>query len=258
MAMENYYYDQQFRRYIVQFMAIFEGLQCMTGQRDGNPGELINVPIQYGNKDRVVAHILGGNTQNKPIRLPVMSTNLSGLTLAPELRKGVGSQRRQTFMPLGGQFPDDISTVHYLAPIPYKATMDLSIYVSNTEQRFQILEQILMLFDPTIQIQTSDSAFDWTKITFVELEGINYEDNYPSGTERRMLVTTLTFTMPIYIAAPANLRDQYIKKIFMRIGVTNSTDATGNEIINDLDAQGIQYDKIFDLDDFDLDLSPPD
>ena len=249
MAFEYHYYDEQFKQYLAQFMTIFANMQVQVGKRDDEDEQLITVPVQYGYKDRVVASIISDNTQNKPLRLPVMSAHLTNINMAPELRKGIGSQRRETYLPRGGVFPDEITIAHQLMPVPYRATTELAIYTSNTEQRFQILEQILMLFDPTIQIQKSEAPFDWTKLTVVELEGINFEDNYPSGTDRRIMVSTLTFNFPVYISAPANLREEFIKDIYMRIGAVSTGATTSEEMVAELDAQSIDYEQIFSLDD---------
>ncbi len=250
--MDTYYYNNQIKTYLIQFMALFSGMSTMIGKRDDVEPELLSVPIQYGFVDRVVAHIISENTQNSPLRLPTMSAYLTGVAMAPELRKGIGMIRRQTFLPAGALFPEGIKTIHQLMPIPYRATMELSIYTSNTEQRFQILEQILMLFDPTVQIQSTDAVFDWTKLTTVELENISFDDNYPSGVDDRIMITTLNFNMPIYISAPANLRDDYIKDVFVRIGMVSGA-ANGNaEMIADLDSQGLDYENWFSLDDVDI------
>jgi hypothetical protein len=251
--MDTFYYDEQIKKYMTQFMAIFAGMQVQIGKNDtSDENQLITVPIQYGNKDRVVAHIIGDQTQNKPLRVPMMSAYVNGINMAPESRKGIGQTKRQTYLPRGSVFPDDITTVHQYMPVPYKLTCELAIYASNTDQHFQILEQILMLFDPTVQIQTSDALFDWTKLTTVELENINFDQNYPIGTERRMIVSTLQFIVPVYISAPANLRNDYIKEIFVRIGAVSSDSNTSYEIIADLDGQGIDYENWFSLDDINL------
>jgi len=253
MTMSTYYYDKQIKKYMTQFMAIFAGMEVSIGKNeDSDEEQLISVPIQYGNKDRVVAWIFGDQTQNKPLRLPMMSAYINGINMSPESRKGVGQTKRQTYLPRQGVFPDDITTVHQYMPIPYKISAELSIYASNSEQHFQILEQILMLFDPIVQIQISDGVFDWTKLTTVELDNINFDQNYPAGQERRMIISTLSFIFPVYISAPANLRNDWIKDIYVRIGAVSTSAETNQEMIDDLDAQGLEYEKWFTLDDINL------
>ncbi len=253
MAVKHFYYDQQIKKYILQFMAIFAGLQVEVGKNDRNDeGKLISVPIMYGNRDRVVGWIKGEQTQNKPVRLPIMSAVINSLMLAPDVRKGVGAVRRNTYLPRGGVVPDDISTVRQLMPVPYKISANVAIWASNHEQRYQILEQLLVLFDPTVQIQKTDAMFDWTKMTTVELTGIDYEDNYPIGVDRRMLITNLTFEFPIWISAPADVKDDFVKQIYARIGVVSNSSLTNEQMVAELKDQGIEYDLWFDGDVLDL------
>ena len=255
MAFKQYYYDNQFKKYMLQFMAVFAGMQVAIGKNErtdekDEDDKLISVPIMYGNRDRVAGWIKGNFTQNKPIRLPIMSANLSGIDLAPDLRKGIGNVRRETYLQRGRKLPDDVKVIRQHMPVPYLATAELGIWTSNTEQRYQILEQILIVFDPIVQIQKNDAVFDWTKITTVELTGVAYEDNYPIGEDRRLLLSTLTFTFPVYLSAPATNKDDFIKDILVRVGaVSTGADLSNSaEIVAELDAQGISYEQWFDGD----------
>ena len=139
-----FFYDEQIRENILQFMAIFAGLKVQIGKLDDREASLIPVHLTYGAKDRVVAHIIGEGTQNKPLRLPAMSAYMNGIDLAQDRRKGVGVVRRKVFMPSGGQFPTDIETVEQLMPVPYNTNVELSIFTSNRDEHLQILEQIFI------------------------------------------------------------------------------------------------------------------
>lgn len=276
-SLRTYYYNQQFKMHIIQFMAIFGGLRVSVGAREGpemvttvtegcEPGvttteenvvkepRLIGVPIAYGSKDRVVGAIKADNTQNKQLRLPIMSAYMNGVELAPELRKGIGTRRRETYMPTGKVFPDDVTVVHQVMPVPYKVTMELAIFTSNQEQHMQVVEQILMLFDPVLQIQVNDDVFDWTKITTVELTGVRLEENYPVGTDRRIIQTSMDFTFPIYLSGPANIKQDYVKDIMLRIGAVNvAFDLTNSdEVLAELDRLGLSGELIFNVDDIKL------
>ena len=219
MAMEHYYYDGQFKRYIVQFMEIFNGMKVRTGKRDDGEIREMSCPVTYGSRDRVTAALMAQNTQNNAIRLPAMSAFVRNINLAPEMRKGIGVERRQSFLPTGGMIPNDIRVVKQVMPVPYKMDMELAIYTSNTDQHLQVMEQILMFFDPILQIQTSDETFDWTKISTVELTGINFDENYPTSTDSRMIQTTLSFEIPIYVAGPTNLKKEFVQDVYARIQV---------------------------------------
>lgn len=252
-SISSHYYNGQLRHYLVQLMAVFAGLQVQVGKRDDNEPHLINVPIYSASKDRVVGAIKGENTQNKPIRLPAMSITLTNLELAPERRKGVPNHRRNAYMPQGGLFPDDISVVEQRMPVPYNAYFEVAIWASNTQQNHQILEQILMLFNPFIEIQTSDDPFDWTMLTKVELIGVRPEENVPPGTDRRIIQTALDFQVPIWLSVPADVHKRYVKEIYTRLGVVSQAAETNQQVIEELDAQGIPYELNFSLDDIDLD-----
>ena len=214
----HYYYDEQLRTYLLQFCAIFTGLRVATGKGEDGTIEMMPVPINVGSKDRVVAAIMEGNTHNRSFSLPQMSAYITGIELAPERRKGVGVVDSRVYMPAGGVFPNDLAVVKRVMPIPYNLTAEVSIYASNTLQLHQILEQILILFDPMLQLETSDASFDWTKITQVELQGINNEENYPMGTDRRMLVWSLNFLIPIYLSTPLDVKNEIVHKVITRIG----------------------------------------
>jgi hypothetical protein len=227
---DSYFYEGQLKSYLVQFCNIFTGLKIQTGKGECGTPEFMTVPIAIGSRDRVVAAIQAGNTQNRPFSLPIMAANMTAINVS-NYRKGIGVVDHKTFLPVGGVFPDDLRVVKRVMPIPYEMTVDLSICTSNTHQTHQILEQLLMLFDPTLQIQTSDAALDWTKISTVELVGISNEENYPAGTDRRIINWTLTFSLPIYISAPVDVRDDLVRKIFIQIG--NLDDFRVNEFNDD-------------------------
>lgn len=212
-----YYYEGQLRSYLLQFCNIFAGLKVQTGKGECDEPEFMTVPIFMGSRDRVVAAIQAGNTQNKPFALPAMAAHMTGLTISPN-RKGIGVVDKRVHLPAGGVFPGDLKTVTRIMPIPYIMSMELAMYASNTQQIHQMLEQILVLFDPTLQIQKNDSSFDWTKIASVELTGINNEENYPTGIDRRVINWSLNFEMPIYLSLPGDLKKDMVEKIFIQMG----------------------------------------
>lgn len=217
-SLDNYFYTGQIRKLQIQFAAIFSELQVAIGNNDfDQQTNLITVPVKMGPMDRVVAAILSGNTQNKPIRAPAIATNLIGIEPAWDFVKGLNQKARNVVMPVGGVFPDDIKVVRKLMPFPYFMIMEASILASNEYQHQQMLEQILLLFNPDLQIQISDGYDDWTKITRVELTSVGLETAYPNEYDRRLITTTLQFQVLCYMSPPVDIRDDYIKRIKLRI-----------------------------------------
>jgi len=251
-ASKEFYYNHQIRRYLVQFMSIFAGMQVRVGWNEDKEPRLAPIPIVNASKDRVVAAIKGENTQNKPMRVPMFSVTITGLRQDPDRRKGVAQSRRNTYMPTGGMFPDDISVVQQRMPVPYTLEVELGVWASNQDQHYQILEQITMIFDPDLQIQSSDEVFDWTRLTRVQLEDIRFDENVPMGGDRRLIQTFMNFSIPIWITVPADVHKRYVKDIFIRIGTVSVMSDDSYEILADLDSQGIEYEQIFNLDGIDL------
>lgn len=217
----SYFYQRQFKKHILQFMEIFRGLEIKTGKtRDGSI-KTIEVPISYGSMDRVAAAITTGNTQNLPLRLPTMTAYMTSLDLASDRFKGIDTEKSMPYTPKGGVFPDDTKSISQIMPIPFKMGLDLHVYSNNFDTQMQILEQILVLFNPSLQIQISDALFDGSKITHVELKGISTEENFPIGTERRIITNTLAFETIVYLTAPSMIKNDRIKDIKIRISKLN-------------------------------------
>ena len=119
----------------------------------------------------------------------------------------------------------DTFTVERLMPVPYRLTLKLDIWTSNTEQKLQILEQICTLFNPALEIQSTDNYVDWTSITYVLLSAVNWSSRtVPVGSDTNIDIATLTFELPIYISAPALVKTLgVVQKIIASI-----YDADGN------------------------------
>lgn len=222
----QYYYSKQIKKFITQFCNIFTDLEVRTGVgKNGEPPRNIQVPIRYGSSDRVVSSITAQNTQNTPITIPMSSAYLTGIELAPERRKGVGMVTNTTIIENNGQpYPNNIKVLKRYMPIPYNLYMQLSLYASSTDEMFQILEQILLVFDPFVQIQKTDESYDWTKLTSVELVGINNEENFPMAQEKRVIQWSLDFVIPIWISPPAEKNNDYVSRIKIKIANSDSID----------------------------------
>ena len=223
-----YYFNNQLKKFIIGFANIFTGLKVRTGKDGCGEVSEIEVPLIYGSRDRVVSAIGASNTQNKQYTLPMMACYQTGLELDPNRMKGVNQVDRRSYLEQGGVYPDDVKSIKRVMPVPYNMQMELSIHASNTDQLYQILEQILILFDYDLQLQFNDAPFDWSRVTSLFLVGINNEENYPLGIDRRILIWTLQFNLPIWLSPPIEIRNEIIESINLRYG--NLDDFTLDEI----------------------------
>lgn len=256
-TLDDYYFQGQIEKYMVQFMAIFGGLKVSTGSNSYNSEpDFIRVPIVHGSKDRVVAHILADNTPNTPVKLPTMAAHITGVEMATDRMKGQGTTHTHRVFPRGGVFPDDLKTVTKLMPVPYRFMVEVNIMASNLSQKYEMLEQIFLMFRPEIQFNTSDDPNDWTALNYVRLNDTTFEENYPPGSDPRILSTTLNFQFLAWISAPVDVRDNIIQKIKVRI--QNIEEFTSVSAVRESaasrggDVEG-EYSTIFDI----KDLDPP-
>jgi hypothetical protein len=110
--------------------------------------------------------------------------------------------------------PESSTTVKSLRTTPYNFNFVLNIYVRNTEDGTQIIEQILPYFNPDYNLTLdivglTDQKVD---IPFI-LENINYNVEDVGGSEPiRVLVWTLTFTAKGYMYGPVISRN-IIRKV---------------------------------------------
>lgn len=218
----DYWYDAQLRRYLLQFMRIFSGFKVSEGVRDGST-YYNKVPVRYADMQRMVAHILKKGSENLVNSTPFVSAYISSLLIArdrvqdPYLVGKVQVAERQfdsssnSYSTSETDFPGNLYTTDRYMPVPYNLTMNVDIWTGNTDQKLQLLEQILILFNPSIQLQQNNNPLDWTSLYEVELTDIQWSNrSIPAGVDETIDVATLTFLLPIWISPPAKVKRQKI------------------------------------------------
>lgn len=231
----QYWYDQQIRRYILQFIRLFDSFQIKTGTKSTSDSEsYIRVPVRYADMSRMVAHILRHSSENVMNSAPFISAYITNLQIArdrlqePRLIDKVQVAERK-YDNTNQEYIAEIGntyTVERHMPVPYNLNMAVDIWCSNTDQKMQLLEQILVLFNPAIELQANDNPLDWTNITNVELIDIVWSSRaVPQGVDTQLDIATLTFSMPIWLNPPAKVKKQsIIKQIIARVNNTDSID----------------------------------
>jgi hypothetical protein len=215
----GYFYDEQFRRYILQFMRLFGGLLVKTGKgRDGTE-KFIKVPCRYADMQRMVGHILKNNSENVVNSCPFITSHI--LTLQPDRSRTLNPSfiAKDNIVERGfdeetGKYTEKIGnaySVERLMPTPYTLTMQTDVWTSNADQKLQLFEQILVLFNPAIELQASTNILDWTSLVIVELTDISWSSRgVPQGVDTQIDIGSMTFTMPIWISPPAKVYQQRV------------------------------------------------
>ena len=206
----QHFYDGQIRRYITQMIRLMSNFSYKDGK-----GKLVQVPVMYGDLTRQVSSIIRDNSENKLPSAPRMAVYVTGLEM-DRTRTSDSSyvnklNIRERAYDADGQeylnYQGKNYTVERLMPTPYNLTMKVDIWSTNTEQKLQILEQILTLFNPSLEIQTTDNYIDWTSLSVVNLDSVTFSSrSIPVGVDSEIDVADMTFTTPIYISPPVKVK----------------------------------------------------
>ena len=242
----QHHYDGQIRRYLTQTMRMLSNFPVKDGT-----GEIKYVPVVYGDMSRQVASIIAGNSENSLPCAPQIGVYITGLELDRE-RMGDSTfvsklnVRERAYDSVNGRYLNTQGknyTVERLMPTPYRLKINADFWTSNVDQKLQLLEQIAVWFNPSLEIQTTDNYVDWTSVTVVNLENITWTNrSVPVGTESQLDVATMSFDIPIYISPPAKVKRMDI--------ITNIITSIFDEKTGDI-ASGISRPELNAYDDFD-------
>lgn len=225
----DYWYDAQMRRFLEQVVRGFSGFKYSTGRRDGEEPQLIMVPCKLASMDRVVSSIMRNLSENTLLTVPMITVAMVNLTpRRADLQHPAHVDSRKVFErdideETGKYLPGRgrSYTVHRMMPRPFMMEIQVDIWTSNMEQKHQLAEQVLTIFFPDISIQNSDNALDWSAMTTMSLESINWSSrSIPVGTENEIDVMTINFNLPFWLNPPAEVIQQ---KVIEQV-VTNMKD----------------------------------
>ena len=209
-----HFYDGQIRRYLLQTIRALSHFSVKYGD-----GTLVQIPVVYGDADRQAAAIMRQNSENKINSTPRISVYITGLAMDKERLADssyvgkVHIRERNIDSDTGyyGSNQGENYTVERLMPTPFKLTMKADIWAANTDQKLQILEQILVLFNPTLELQTTHNYIDWTSLTTLEITDLTWSSrNIPVGADSPIDIATLTLATPIWINPPVKVKQMGI------------------------------------------------
>lgn len=232
----DYFYDAQIRRYLLQFMRIFKEFKVSEGKRDGVT-YYNKTPVRYADMSRMVAHILKKGSENMVNSTPFMACSIQSLLIArdrtqdPMLVDTVQVSEREYNTGTASYTSEqgNLYTTKKMMPVPYNLTLNVDVWTGNTDQKLQLLEQVLVLFNPSLQLQQNSNPMDWTQLFEVELTDIQWSSrSVPAGVDETIDVATLTFVLPVWINPPAQVkRQKIINTIHANVYKTDSLNDMG-------------------------------
>ena len=195
-----HFYNRTIRKVVTAFGTMFNDIQLQRYNKDGTQAyEIFKVPLSYGSKEKYLTRITSDPDLTKSIAttVPRMSFELTGMSYDT-------SRKLPTTI---RNFSANNSTTglqtQYL-PVPYDFEFSMSIYVRNTEDGTQILEQILPFFTPDFNVTVNfipgmDQKYDMP----VKLNSVNTTTDYEGDfMSTRLIMWDLTFTAKAYIWPP--------------------------------------------------------
>ena len=221
-----HFYEGQVRKFLTQFIRILSNFSVETGKAKDGQINLRAVPVVYGDPTRQVANIIRNNSENALNYAPKIACYVRELNYDRERMQNpyhVEKQHlRERDLDSDGNYTNQLGagfTVEKVMPSPFRLEVTADIFSSNTDQKLQILEQILYLFNPDFEIQKTDNYIDWTSLSYVELTGITFSSRtIPVGADSEIDVASMTFSMPIWLSPPVKVKKLgVVQKIIMSI-----------------------------------------
>jgi len=234
-----HFYNRTIRKIVVAFGTLFNDIYMIRyNKAQTTEYERIKVPLAYAPKEKFIQFITTDPTQTKSInvKLPRMGFEMDGITYDP-------SRKQMSTIQNFSLAANKTLNTQY-APVPYNFDFTLSIYVRNTEDGAQILEQILPFFTPDFTvtvdlIPTMNQKYDMPIILNSVSPEVDYEGD---GMTTRMIVWTLTFTVKSWIFPALKTGGDIIKSANTNFFISTELDGEQKVYVDFANGHGILKD----------------
>jgi hypothetical protein len=229
----RYWYDGQIRRYLIQLIRVFSHFEVAELS---DSGVIYNrVPCKYAQSSKMVNQIMRGNSENIINSSPLITLGINDLSISrSRTQDPFYEDRRQVaereWSVENNQYTSDqgnLYTLERYMPVPYDMSIQVDIWTTNTDTKLQLLEQLLVIFNPSVQLQSNDNPLDWSNVFELELTGLNFSSR-AIGSDEGLEVATLNFQVPIWLSPPAKVtRQKIIQRIIADIHALDLSDDIG-------------------------------
>jgi hypothetical protein len=176
---------------------------------------------------RQAAAVMNNNSSSSMLSAPMMSYYITGIeydqrrTQDPYFLDKL-TVRQRTYNTETGTYENtqgNAFTVERIMPVPYTLRVAVDIWTTSTQQRLEVFEQLGVLFNPSMELQSTDNFVDWTSLTVVYQDGFTWNSkSVPAGTGNPMEISSWKFYMPIWISSPIRVNKMnMIQKIIASI-----------------------------------------
>jgi hypothetical protein len=240
--MAQFFYDNQVRRFLIQFAKIFSNWYVTKGKDPAGNDILVRVPVMYGDSSRQASTIIANNSASNLPSAPLITYYITALeydqkrTQDPtfvdriNVRQRAYNSETQSYEQTQGQ----AFTIERLMPVPYTLRLSVDFWTTNYNQKLELIEQLGTLFNPSLEIQSTDNFIDWTSLSVVYQDGLTFSSRtIPQGTGNPIDVMTWKFYIPIWLSTASKLKKMgVIEKIIASIYKGNAlTDIQDEDLL---------------------------
>ena len=169
----------------------------------------------YGDASRQASTIIANNSASSLPSSPLITYYISALeydqkrTQEPyfldklEVRQRTYNQSTDEWESTQG----NAYTVERIMPVPYTLRINLDFWSTNYHQKLEFIEQVGTLFNPSMEIQSTDNFVDWTSLSVVYQDGLTFSSrSIPVGANNPIDILSWKFWMPVWLSSPIKVK----------------------------------------------------
>lgn len=196
-------YFKSIRKMAIAFATIFNSLWFVREDEEGNVVLKQKIPLEYSGKMHWYNRLRSRDTMTSDFTAAELSTYLPRMSF---FLTGIQYDANRQLNPLhrfSKRVSDDLK-YKQLMPAPYNINFQLVVYSKNTEDGLMILEQILPLFTPQLNLKIREiEQTDVYSDINIKLQSVAPEDNYLEGfDDNRIVMWNLDFVVEGHIYPP--------------------------------------------------------
>ena len=204
--LKSHFYHKSFTKYTSVFGSIFSNLRIIREN-----GKEIKIPISYASRQHFDYHELEKKSPNISRTLPRMGFVLTGWEREVDRLQNKNHLIYQQNIDLTNESETNVQYNR----VPFKFNYSLFIATKNLDDMLQIIEQILVVFNPSVNVNLKDNdELDIDDNITITLNSNDLTDDYTFGEEptSKIIKTNLSFTIEGYLYMPT-IKNGVIKTI---------------------------------------------
>lgn len=234
----KHFYNESIRKTIVGFGTLFNNIELVRKDSDGDVVQAQRVPLTYGPREKLLARIYAQpdllENQKTQITLPRISFEMTGISYDATRKLNPITTYKKT---------DNGNLKSQYLPVPYNLDFELSVISKNQDDAVQIVEQILPFFQPSLTISVNIIPdMNEVKDIPVVLQSVNVDDQYEGNYEqRRALIYNFTFVAKTYMYGPIHAQNTgVIRKVISDVYTTTNIETGTRELRYTVEPEALQ------------------